>query len=372
MTNTTELKTLKDYIKDYQEKGMNSTALNHLIIISTNSDDLTKIMFRDKSINFIYSNIIKKYASIASENDIQNWFINGLYERVFIKADISYEPAQIISWASQELDGYVLRKIKTEVEDRNEVVSEGFISEDGTEQSHYDDVATDEYFSILNNDNKFTIYLESLGGLEKVLSERQHQIYNLSQIVGATHQSIADELAITQQAVTKAISTAKNKVKKEFLSFKMFQQMKENSSVHDKVNQYLINYANIATFDVTDSFDYFNYTVSFFKENAVHVSNAELLNNSRIVGLDVLDVLMDNIHESSKSLFIDVLNNKVYADSDKIVFAKRQQDQFVMGTIRAFNQYKESVNESIEYFSNNVVSFASDNNGYEEVAKVFA
>lgn len=371
MTNITELKTLKDYIKDFQERRNESTALNHLIIISTDDNDLTNVTFRDKSINFIYHNIINKYKNITGQDNIQNWFINGLYERVFEKADLSYDPQQIVKWASVELDGYIKRRINTEIEDIGQVMSESFIAEDGTEQSHYDSIAYDEYFNILNSDYKFEKYLESLGGLKSLLSARQHEIYDLSNIEGSTHQSIADELGISKQAVTKAINTAKNKVKKEFLSFKMFQQLQKNSDAYDQINEYLTNYANIASFDVADSFDYFNYTVNFLKDNAVLVNNAELLSNTRDINLDVVDVLMNNVHGSSKDLFISVLNSKVYSDVDNVIFAKRQHDQFVMGTIRAFNNYVENVNESIKVFSDNVVRFACDDNGYGEVAKVF-
>lgn len=372
MTNNAELKTLKDYIKDYQEKGTESSALNHLIIVATDDNDLTKLSFRDKSLNFIYFNILKKYRNITGLDNLQTWFINGLYERVFAKADLSYEPAQIVKWASIELDGYIKRKINTELEDIEQVVSESFIDRDGTDQSHYDEVAYDEYFSILNSENKFAKYLQSLGGLENILSARQHEIYNLSNMEGSTHQSIADQLEISKQAVTKAINTAKNKVKKEYLQFKMFAQLQQNTDVYDQINQYLTNYANIATFDTTDSFDYFNYTVSFLKENVKTVSNADFLNNSKDVDLDVVDVLIDNVHASSRNLFLGVLDNKVYADYDEVTFTKRQQDQFVMGTLRAFNNYVKSVNESVKSFSNNVVSFANEDNGYNEVAKIFA
>src|SRR5699024_11268439 len=93
----------------------------------------------------------------------------------------------------------------------------------------------DEYFNILRTDNKFERYIKSLGGLDKILTSRQLEIYNLSNIEGATHQSIADELGVSKQAVTKAIATAKNKVKKEFLNWKIMNQLHSNRELYDVV-----------------------------------------------------------------------------------------------------------------------------------------
>ncbi|MEI3609274.1 hypothetical protein [Pseudogracilibacillus sp. SO10305] len=351
--------TLKDYIADYQSKGMESTALNQLIIVSIDGENGTKVTFRDKSLNFIFNGIIKEYGGFVSYNDLLNFFINGLYERVFDKADLRFEPAQIVNWASDELFGFVTRKVNTEIQNVDQVLSESYITKDGTEQTHYDDVAYDEYFNILRTDNKFERYIKSLGGLDKILTSRQLEIYNLSNIEGATHQSIADELGVSKQAVTKAIATAKNKVKKEFLNWKIMNQLHSNRELYDVVRDYLDSYAKIATFDVTDLFDYFGFTIQYFKDN---VNDYEE---------DIADVLMDNATKANRTLLLGILNNKVYENYEEVTFTKRQQDQFVMGTIRAFNDYIKNVGKSVDGFSDNVVHLADNTDGYKKVAELF-
>lgn len=352
--------TLKDYIADYQEKGEASTALNRLINVSAGNNGLTKVSFKDKSLNFMMFNIEKKYGNIVSINDLQNWFINGLYERVFDKANLEYEPAQIVKWADMEINGYIKRQIDNKVEDIEQVISANYTVE-GSEQTHYDDVAIDDYFSVLELDNKFNSYVSSIGGLRKLLTKRQLEIYNLSNIEGATHQSIADELNVTKQAVTKAIATAKNKIKKEFMTWKTMQSLHKNKELYDVIKDYLANYEQIATFDVEDTFDYYGYTVAYFKRN---VSDHKE---------DIADVLIDNATKANRELLIDVLQQNVYVDTSdsNVLFAKRQQDQFVMAVLRAFNNCVKQVSDCVSSFSNNVVDFADDKNGYEQVAELF-
>jgi hypothetical protein len=388
-------RTLKDYIVEY--KNGNKLALNSLIGFKQvrekngykGSDLITRVKYNDKKLQEIYFNITKKYHWVDNKN-IEEWFLNGLYEVVFTKADIERTPQEIISWTARTLDGYIYNIIGKETDDPENVVREEIENNsngdpDDEQQdktlSLYDYAAYREY-SKIEHSSVYEEFLEFVGGIENILTKPQLRLYKLMQDPNKTQEELAEEYGSTQENVNKLIAKINKTMKAKWIHYVTVKSFVK-TGLYEKIKRFVEEFDNILEFDVTDSFDYFGRVIKFIKENytngeqelefcETHTYQDENGKEKKVVVYDetqvkankvglsstVFDILAESVTKNTYINLQDILEGELSEQEfDEYQFGQRTKNIIVNQVMKAFRNYIDECDVAIEkvstYIANN-------------------
>jgi hypothetical protein len=379
-------KTLKDYIVDY--RNGNKLALNYLIgykkVPEQNNkgdiDYINRIKYNDKKLQEIYFDLSKKFNWVDNKN-VEEWFLNGLYEVVFAKADIEKTPQEIISWVAKTLNGYIKNKIGKETDNPENVVRESFDNsnpsgEDDEQQdkilSLYDYSAYKEYTKI-EHSSVYQDFLKFVGGIENVLTKQQMKLYELMQDPTKTQDQLAVEYGSSQENINKLIAKINKSLKAKWLYYVTVKSFAK-TGIYEKVSQFVDEFDNILEFDKTDSFDYFGRIIKFLKENYTKGEqelefheNLTYLDESGVekkvilydekqviankVGLSstMFDIVADSVTRNTYNNLKDILDFDLSEkEFDEFQFGKRAKKIIVNQVMGAFRNYVNECQIAIE------------------------
>ncbi len=369
------LTNLKDYIVEFQ-KGKDEV-LNYLIghrqvpekNLQRQTEYITRIYYKDKKLNEIYFNITKKFHWL-DDKDIEEWFLYGLYEKVFPDADITKDPQQIINWASQTLNGYIQNKVNKERKDDKHTVSEhvdafdvGEVGKGDESEGIYSlyEIKAFEEFKEAESHSEYEEFITFVGGIKNILTKQQYKLYKLIQDGTKTQADVAEEYGCSTANVSKQIEKIHKQIKAKWLYYKSVKALTD-SGLYQKIKQFTIEYENIKKHDVGGNFDYFGWMLDFLKDNYKNgeqdVESRQLHKNKVTLSMTVFDILTDNVTKKTYNNLYDVLENGLdIKEFDTYSFGKREKKIIVNQVIKAFSNYINESNKAIEkaseYMANN-------------------
>jgi DNA-directed RNA polymerase specialized sigma24 family protein len=368
------MNTLKDYIVEY--RNGNEDVLKDLIgketVIEKNNkgedDKIYYLKLNDKALNYIYKvDILSKFNWI-DRKDIDA-YVNEALMIIFSKADTERSPSEIIAWAKQRLIGTVkdcIRKNEREYYDHTKPESQyQYNAAEGTTElvSLYDQYVHGEYIK-LEEINLYDKFIEYIGGMEKLLSGHQFEIYTRIKVPGSTQESIAKDLGITQPAVHKTIRAIQKRFKEEYLNFRTYRALKSSLNTYEKINQFLHNFKVIQQFDTSKQFDFFGYTVKFLRDNytdSQKVSYKELHKNKQTSHITVIDALVDEIEPKNIKWFGYILKHVVYDHIDDFAMYKKDKSKFVEIVLNSFGNYRKEVKGATDHMNHRITEDISEN-----------
>src|SRR5699024_1432987 len=233
-----------------------------------------------------------------------------------------------------------------------------------------DGVLSMEEWERVEYDSPYAQFLEQTGGLQSILSSKQHDIYQALQV--GTQEEVAAERGVSQQAISKTMTAGLKRVKTQYLQFKTFRALTSNTdSIYDNITRFQKDYLNIVENDEKGNFNYYNYTINFLRDSLektdTTVDYESLQKNKLVDAISVLDALIDNLKQSEQALFRRVLGSSVYRDRETTLTDK-EKDKFVMATLKAFKLYEKQVEEPVQGSSKTIVTRSQPDN-YPAIAK---
>src|SRR5699024_5191540 len=262
-------KTLRDYAIQYQAKE--HEALSKLIKVVNNKDS-SYIQLSDKKLNEMLFKTKKIYANYIDESDIEQMMLQFLIDKnesgedigIVNKIDTTKKPSQIINYVAQSWDGFVKDKLDT-LHFNDTVVTDEVNYTDGeveTRHTLYDKMAYDSWIEV-GYSSSFKRFLNEIGGLENILTERQFEIMTL--INTKNQNEVAEMLDISQSTVSTTLTQAYNKMKKAYISWKAIELLssKQGKTLNETVRLFVSEMNKIKKYDTTNTFNYFDYTIQF-------------------------------------------------------------------------------------------------------------
>ncbi|WP_419893621.1 hypothetical protein [Oceanobacillus kimchii] len=381
-------KNLKYYVTEWQ-KG-NHKILDELIgnkkqtIYKNNKKvNLERLHFTDKALNAIYWKLNWKYYSLGStdfDSYVSAAFINynknDEVRSIFDKVNLEKSPQQVVKFIEEKLNGYIYNqglldgKIKPIEEDKrkkdvftveyDEYVSDlgdYVLNEEVLRKS--DKVVTYEYEKVEDKQAPYQEFIEYVGGdVRKLLSTKQKKLYDLLKDTFLTQQDIADKLKMSQQAVSDMKKSIEKRLNKKHLEFLTLKRVSSNRDTYRTIRGFLQQYQSIITYDLTDNFDYFGYTIQFLK--SVHITNEEILTplqlhkNKVDYSYTITDVVTDYVNENT----FDIVKEYIFKQETNLRLTQRKKESFTMNILKAFNKYINDVEKAVLGLSEKIASEA--------------
>ena len=354
-------KTLKDYVVKYQNGE--HEALSNLIKVD-NDRESGSIQLADKKLNEMLYKTKKIYSNYVDESDIEQMMLQFLVDKneagenigILDKIDTTKKPAQIISYVSNSWNGFVKDKLDT-LHFNDDVVTDEVSYTDGeveTKHTLYDRMAYDSWVEV-GYSSSFKRFLNEIGGLENILTERQFEIMTL--INTKNQNEVAELLDVSQSTVSTTLTQAYNKMKKAYISWKAIELLssKQGKTLNETVRLFVNEINKIKKYDTTNTFNYFDYTIQFLRENSTKADFEEdieeLQINKREIGDSVIGVIIDNLRKNQFQLVGNTLEQCVNNKQESNM-TQRDKDRFVLAVLKAlsghFDKTKERVTDGIE------------------------
>jgi RNA polymerase sigma factor (sigma-70 family) len=350
------MKTLKDWIVVYRE---NKEVMNEFITYETvremneqgQYDEVRYIRTQDKALNQIMKRIEAKYCyrkeNAIDKKDINEYFLNALYE-VFEKADIKRSPSEIISWAGDKMNFVVIEHIRTQYD--IEIVSENetAYNTENEDEVNISDVQIYRDWLKSENVNTYEKFLEFVGGLEAILSEKQYEIYTYMKS-NMTQQEVAEKMGVSQQYVSKTLQSAVKRIRAEYLSFRTYRIMMK-SNTYQKVKTFVKYTENILEHVTDDEAMLYTYMMNFLRENDEDDISFEVAHaNQKDDSTSVLDALFDYMSENDMKWFM------LYLKGEKEATTKKEKEKFVRIVNKSFTQYLIAAEKVLKKASETIV-----------------
>lgn len=358
------LKELKDYIRDYKN-AKNADEKDFLlqdliateIVRETNNigevDDIYYLRFTDKALQKTYKGILGKFYWV-DRKDLDEYVLKAVYDLFnHDKIDLKRDSLEVLNWFRKSLLGRVKNQVTKENEKtkKNSPEHKEFYDDDGEKHysSLYDDVAEDRYIQE-KNINLFDKFIDSIGGIENILSEIQYEVYCLIQNDHMTQEDIALILDCSQENISKHIKALTKRIKKEYLNFRTYRALRNSTNTYHKIQTFLHNYNNIIEFDHNDQFNYFGFIIKFLQENYQQGEqniNFNIQMNSVQSPLTVLDVLIDHLRPNEQKLFKKVIEELIYYENG-LILTQPEKDKVRNTVLRAFITYIKEIKQNIK------------------------
>lgn len=395
------MKNLKDYISDYKQG--NYIVLNELI--GTTKQEIYKdnkkiyvdrLLFNDKALNAIYWDLNWKYYKLLDSSDFDSYVSRAIFrlndsneiESIFDKVDLEKSPQEIVNYVRRKLSGYVYNqglaegKIKPRDDKENRkkknnnptIETDEYISDlnDGVLDKEVlrksDKVIFDDYTSIEDDSEPYQEFIKYVGGdVRNLLSDKQRKLYALLQNVSLTQQDIADELEVTQQAVSDMSKAIKRRISKKYFEYMTLIRVRENRNTYRTINGFIQHYETITDYDNDDSFDYFGYVLQFLK--SVYRRDEEVLSAKKLhknkadYTYSIIDVVTDYANINTYK----VVEEYIFKKNTNVKLTQRKKDSFVLNVHKAFNKYITDVERAIKGVSEK----AAKEGNYEKYIDIF-
>ena len=387
--------TIKDYIIKYQKTNNKQQLINDLVsyvtVIEINNDggkdQIKQLKFNDKLMNGWLFELKQKYHNVPRQ-DIEDAVLAFINEsNVFDNTDVTRSANEIARYVRKSFFGFVGDWFAKNLHFNKNVITEQIIIDDDDDDEQelslygvkaYQDWLTTQY------EQSYGDYLDVIGGLDKVLTKRQLDVLTMSTIMPQTE--VAKRLGVTEASISKTLSEADKRLKKNYTNWKITKIMSDTSEtkIFDKIKKFLEQLEAIEAVDIDGNFNYFDYTINWLKQNSTDkdftVDFEQLHSNKIDLTLSVVDVIFDNIHKSQFQLISNVLEHRVNSFNEDVTFTKRQQERFVKAVLQAFYKYIDEVENSVKEFIETAIDNLSVRNDekrdrnkhddYDELIKV--
>lgn|SRR5699024_1040609 len=348
-------KTLKDYIVEFQ--AGNTDVLNSLIQFNEVKDGdtfVTEMRIADKALNSVLVETKRMYYYNFDSSDIDALFMRFLVDvdeagnekGIMYKADTSFEPQQIVNWATMRWKGFVKNEVGNVSIFNSNVVSEA----DVTPKSDFEETDPEDdnfYISSLYDkssmnswleaeyNESYVDFLDTIGGLEKLLSDKQFEILTLHHDYSKA--DISRMMGCSKANVTQTINSAHKAIKKSYVKWRTVQLISTNKNTESQeITQFLDTFDRVLEVDIDDSFDYFRLVTNWIEDNStVNNDMSQLQANKALLDEGMDELILDNCLASQERLI-----TKVLSDTDG-EFTTRERDRFVNAVIGALRKYLE-------------------------------
>lgn len=346
------MKTLKDWIVEYRK---NKDVIDEFFVYETvreqnekgQHDEVRYVRTKDKAINGIMKRTEIKYSGRVDRKDVNEYLLHAIVE-VMDTADIERSPAEIISWAESRIEYIVIDELKKnhhlEIVSENEMVSH---SEKDDEVNISDFQVYQEWLKG-EEANTYEKFLNFVGGLEAILSEKQYEIYTYMKS-NMTQQEVAEKMGVSQQYVSKTLQSAVKRIRAEYLSFRTYRIMMK-SNTYQKVKTFVKYTENILEHVTDDEAMLYTYTMNFLRENEEEDISFELAHaNQKDDSTSVLDALFDYMGENDMKWFMS------YLKGEKEATTKKEKEKFVRIVNKSFTQYLIAAEKVLKKASETIV-----------------
>jgi transcriptional regulator len=349
-------KLLKDWIVEYQAGNkdiLEDFLVNRTVREKNNVGEYDKVQYiqtKDKALNGIIKKIQQQYPFVDVKD--MNEYINNAIWELFKEADTKKEPAEIISWSKKRMFGIVTECVREQY-DINTVSENQTVSNDKEEENDVKITDVQIYREWLKGEdvNAYQKFIEFHGGIEKILSDKQKDVYSYMKS-GKTQHEIAEAMKTTQQNVSKIWNSALNRIKTEYLYFRTYTILIKTNT-YQIINTYLKYTDSILQFVEKDEAKLFDYTVNFLKENKDRdISFEEAQQNKIEKETTVIDALFDHVKPKDLKWFLYIYMN---IDEVKESLNNKDKARFVKVVNEAFKEYKEYAKKSLEKVSERIV-----------------
>ncbi|MCM3719164.1 hypothetical protein [Fictibacillus phosphorivorans] len=353
------MKDLKSYIVSYRNGSTDS--LNHLIGIrkvkETNAkgevDVIPRIKYNDKALNTIYFEITKKYYKVDNK-DIEEWFLNGLCEVIFEKADINRTPQEIISWTAKTLDGYIHNKTIFERKDdkhtepeQKKIKVHNHEDDENLDDSNslYDSAVYKNYIEV-ESSKGYIEFIDFIGGVKNILTPTQYKLYKLMQDVHKKQKDLAKELGCTPENISKQVKQIHRKIKENWIYFKSVKSLTQ-TGLYENISKFVEQYKTIEEIDTDRNFDYFALLVKYLKTNYKKGEQTpgfkDLHKNKVQYHLSVFDILVDSLSAKSCKVLYEILESDIH----NVGIRKRDKIRIAEQSFKVFRDYIEQCNVAL-------------------------
>lgn len=353
------MKGLKSYIESYQNG--NTDLLNHLIGIRNvkeinakgEVDVIPRIKYHDTALNNIYFETTKKYYWIDNK-DIEEWFLNGLCEVIFEKADINRTPQEIISWTAKTLDGYIKNKLNSERKDDLHTVPEqrdielNKLEDDENlddSNSLYDKVVFEEYIKV-ESSKGYIEFIDFIGGVKNILTPTQYKLYELMQDIDKKQIDIANKLGCTPENISKQVKQIHRKIKQNWIYFKSVKSLTQ-TGLYENISKFVEHYKTIEEIDTDKNFNYFALLIKYLKTNYKKGEQTpgfkDLHKNKEQFHLSVFDILVDGLPTTTCKVLYELLESDIH----NVGIRKRDKTKIAEQSIKVFREYIEQCNVAL-------------------------
>lgn len=387
------MENLKDYITEW--KRGNYKVLDELIgntqeVVYKDNKKITveRLRFNDKALNSIYWKLYRKYYSLQS-SDFDSYVSNAIFrvdnedniKSIFDNVDLNKSPQEIVNLIAKRLGGFIYNqgladgKIKPKDDDEDKNKKKFTVEYDEFANSGYDDSniyfsddevsdqtlrksdreVAEEYIRVDDDSEPYQEFKDYVGGdIRNLLSDKQKKLYDLLQDVSLTQQEIADELEMTQQAVSQMSKAIKKRINKKYFEFMTLKRVVKNRNTFRTIKGFMQQYQTIIIYDTDESFDYFGYTIQFLE--SVYIKNEETLTpkdlqkNKINYTYTILDVVTDYVNTNTYK----IVEEYIFKEDTNLKLTQRKKDSFVLNIRKAFNQYTNDVEKAVKGLSEKV------------------
>ncbi|HZG59899.1 MAG TPA: hypothetical protein VEY68_05430 [Anoxybacillus sp.] len=363
-------KTLRDWIVEYRK---NKEVMSDFIVYETireqnelgQYDEIRYIRTQDKALNQIMKRIEARYCyrNAIDKKDINEYFLSAIYE-IFEKADIKRSPAEIISWAGDKMNFVVIEHIRTQYD--TEILSENetVYNTEKEDEVNISDVQIYREWLKGEDDNTYEKFLEFVGGLEKILSDSQFEIYTYIKS-GLKQHEIAERMGnVSQQYISKTWNAALKRIKAEYLAFRTYKIIVKTNT-YQTIKTFVKYTENILEHVIDDEAMLFNYVLNFLKENDEDdISIESAHENKKDINTTVIDALFDYMSEKDTKWFIERWKG------EKEVKTQKDKQRFVRIVNKSFVQYLIKSKEALKEMSEHIAEKGEEN--YDDIIELIS
>lgn len=327
-----------------------------------------KFEFIHKDIRRIFFGVQKRLltgnkAKVTEDDydEFQSMFNVTLFDLLVNNAKpFDKDNAQIVDWAKKRCHGMMVNQYNESdtVENHEFVVSEAILQEATEDNKGFteDEITLyDQYvfeqFKVLDDFSPYKEFLDSVGGIEKLVTPDQLKIieYKCSDMKQV---DIAKELGLTERQVSDELLKAYKKIKKEYMYHRSVSMLLETSVYQDIVQ--FIEFYNMVLDCEGNDFDYYTFLLKFLKKHyskgEQYIKSETLHRNKPISGITVFDIVTDGkIHRDSWKVLYDTLEG----ESPKGI-KTRQKNNIVKQVIDIFEQYISDTDKLIRKINLNI------------------
>lgn len=370
--------TLKGYIEDFQKNG--EEILYELIRHKTVVEDgkqVTRLSFADRFLDKLLSDVKFQHFSIPRSH-IEAYFLSCLYGDQGAERGLLYQvncekysASEVCSFVAKRIKGHIKNCLKKEYlyyvdqddPDATIVIQEGklILDEDGGESTHLDDYSYDQFIQVEDYSNAYEDFLEHVGHMEKILSEKQYSVYYWLKN-GLTQEQTGEKLGTSQQDIQQTQTALEKRIRTAYTEYKTYEILASGKGKAYKVlMDFQESYQKIIQF-AGDDFDYFNFTASWILDNKSKIDDVnfeELQKNKMTGGLTVIDLISDGVKGRNSELLELVMAGEAHE-----VTTQQDKDRFVMSILRSIKAHEKAVSKAVSGISKLIVDAGEEKYDY--------
>lgn len=329
----------KDYVQEFQNG--NETAINHLISIRTNSEDITELTINDKILRGFFEEKVAAYRSMVERSDMESLLLQFLVDDtgeekgVMYTLDPSFSNTQMLNYVELRWKGFVKDNVGEVSLFGGDVSSEADVREGEEEkgiESLYDYASVESWLTDEYSDS-YSDFLEETGGVESLMSDKQFEMFDMTRDYSKSE--IAEKLGVSKANVTQTIDRAHKAIRKSYVRWRTVQLISTNRNDKTReINEFEKTIKRIESADPNDTFDYYTFTLEWLLEVSSMSYTIESMQKNKVNAEDDMDiVVMDNCDKKHHKTLITVLQDP-YGKHDK-----RTRDTFTKGVHQALRNY---------------------------------